>query len=544
LSYADAARLVAGAAMRMRDMGLKPGDKIVTYLDDTIPLALFDLACAAIGVVPAPLSPVFSVGYVKRLAASLRAAFVYTSAQRAPDFTASAGIPAQWFKPSGQSARPELLPGGGYFPSLSSALELLENASANGGLLAPFMIQPTSGSTGEPKLVVRTHAGFARYAHYVGRELAQLHEPRFLATAALTHAFGLHMFTTALALGAEIAVPTQLDTAASLAEVRRLDPTVLPFTPRVLRSLYRQHQSARALPSVSHMFGPSAGVLLSAGGKCELDLLRFVAGQGLEVMEFYGSSEASLIALTPWRGWREGWAGRLTPDCTLRCDRDGELLVGSPGQMVEYFGAPELTAASYSADGLFRTGDLGEMDPDGYVKILGRKRDVFNTPEGSNIYPERLELMLESLPGVRQAFLVGDLRPYLSAFLVTEGASTAGQAADGYLDEAAHGDLYRHLRSQLAGINAGLEHNERILKFMVFDRCFDTSCYALVGPGKVRRDRKAFAERYAHVISEAYAPKGHPEGRRRRAPEPRQTHDDHQAPTRQPSLTSRSHGRR
>ena len=93
--------------------------------------------------------------------------------------------------------------------------EALARVAAAAGRVGPgslFMIQPTSGSTGTPKLVRRTHRAFARYAGFVGRELAGPERLRFLAAAALTHAFGLHVLTTAVALGAELCVPSAVST--------------------------------------------------------------------------------------------------------------------------------------------------------------------------------------------------------------------------------------------------------------------------------------------------------------------------------------------
>jgi hypothetical protein len=334
-----------------------------------------------------------------------------------------------------------------------------------------FMVQPTSGSTGAPKLVRRSHRAFMRYAHYVGQELMPLDaNPRFLAVNALTHAFGMHMLATAMALGGELAVPRRLDTAASLEDVRALDPGILPMTPRVLRSLHAQAQERPA-------FGPSARFLLTAGGRSDPALLRWVADQGIEVIEWYGSSEASLVALTPRGGRREGWAGRVVDDTSVQVAVDGELLVRSPGLMRGYHG----DSGGIGEDGYYRTGDLGELSADGFVRILGRKRDVFNTPEGSNVYPERIETMLEALPGVQQVMLVGDQRPFIAAFVV------------GHLAAA---DLER--------INRHLESIERVHRVVHLADAFPTSVYAAAGSAKVRRNRAAFLNHYATQIARLY----------------------------------------
>src|SRR5262249_27447103 len=95
-----------------------------------------------------------------------------------------------------------------------------------------------------------------------------------------------------------------------------------------------------------------------------------------------------------------------------------------PVKMIGYFGEPQLTVDAYTEDGYYKTGDLAEISADGYIKLCGRKRDLFNTPEGTNIYPERIELLIEACPLVKQVVLIGDAKPCSVAFIpiVDEGA--------------------------------------------------------------------------------------------------------------------------
>jgi phenylacetate-coenzyme A ligase PaaK-like adenylate-forming protein len=122
------------------------------------------------------------------------------------------------------------------------------------------------------------------------------------------------------------------------------------------------------------------------------------------------------------------------------------------------------------------------------VKILGRKKDVFNTPTGNNIFPARMEGMLEQIAGVHQAVLIGDARPFLTALLVLEpGANVA--------------DIGREVRA----INTRLEGEEQVRRWCVVEPPLATDLYRPVGHGKVRRERKLIEERFADAVAALYA---------------------------------------
>jgi long-chain acyl-CoA synthetase len=500
MSYAQAGGRVLAVAKRLDQLGMKPGDEVVCYLEQTIPLALFILGCTARGVLAVPLAPSFSAAYLRRLADQLGTTRVFTTPDRAAAVRA-VGLEPLCFA----SARYDLFESIPESIALSSgevASALAQAAEGTTGADAMF-IQPTSGSSGQPKLVLRRHASLTRYAHFVGAEIgAGPH--RFLAVATLTHAFGWHMLATAISLGAEVVLPTRLDTAASIDEIRCLDPTVLPMTPRVLRSMCRQYVFRACVHPDVPLFGPSARFLLSAGGRSDGRLLRFITGAAISVLEFYGSSEASLVALTRRDDWREGWAGKLLPDVTVHLGPDGELRLRSPGLMLGYHNSPEQTQQAYDADGYYLTGDLGEVTPGGYLRILGRKKDVFNTPEGSNIHPERIELMVESLHWARQVVLIGDQRPYLTA-LVTVHRGEGCHSEQGWFDPEHNEALYRRCAEDLAGLNRKLEGIERIRAFVLLADDIGEDCYLVVGPAKVRRNRKTVLERHRRHVEWLYS---------------------------------------
>ncbi|HEX8108582.1 MAG TPA: AMP-binding protein, partial [Kofleriaceae bacterium] len=380
------------------------------------------------------------------------------------------------------------------------AARALRRLAASVGPGDPFLLQPTAGSTGTPKLVRRSYDAFARYARFVGDEVGKLGAPappRMLAIGSLTHAFAGHMFALAMRLGAELAVPRRIDTRASLAEVRALDPDLLPMTPRVLAALVRQAQS-RAEPRI---FGPRARLLISAGGKGNAQSFERLRAEAVEVIEIYGSSEASVVAVTPLGAWRPGCAGVPVGDVELRFAADGELLVRSPGLALGYHGDPD-RGGLVGGDGFYRTGDIGRLDEVGYLEVLGRKRDVFSTPEGSNIYPDRIEILLEALDGVDQALVLGDGKSFVTAHLVVRDPPPGEPSLIDCDTDAA---LYERFGHALMALNGRLELIEQVVAFALYRRPFPDAVYRTVAGAKVARDRRAFAAAFAAIADRLYA---------------------------------------
>jgi long-subunit acyl-CoA synthetase (AMP-forming) len=509
LSYGAAAAAIARAIEPLRAIASAPGSRVLCLAEDTIPLALLLLAAGYAGVIPAAVSPLFSAEYVAGVARQIDARAVFTTpafAERA----AALGLPLAChdgrgpggIDDDGAPAQPapadlRLFGAGDADPRAIATLRRLA-ASVHPG--DPFLLQPTAGSTGTPKLVWRPYEAFARYARFVGGEVGKLGAPaplRMLAICSLTHAFAGHMFALAMRLGAELAVPRRIDTRASLAEVRALDPDLLPMTPRVLAAMVRQAQS-RAEPRI---FGPRARLLISAGGKGNAQSFERLRAEAVEVIEIYGSSEASIVAVTPLGGWRPGCAGVPVGDVELRFAADGELLVSSPGLALGYHGDPD-RGGLVGGDGFYRSGDIGRLDEAGYLEVLGRKRDVFSTPEGSNIYPDRIEILLEALDGVDQALVLGDGKSFVTAHLVIRDPPPGEASA---IDSAADAALYEQFGQALMALKSRLELIEQVVAFALYRRPFPDAVYRTVAGAKVARDRRAFAAGFAAIADRLYS---------------------------------------
>lgn len=484
-TYAELARRVAHVVSELDRMGIARGDRVLCYTEETYPLAVAFLACSVRGAVPVPVSSVFTRQFaLDEVAVRVEASAVLCHRAHG-DYFAEHGYAILPFDDHGRIAC------AGAQPALGTAVELLTAAVRTIHPDDILLIQSTSGSSGYPKLVVRKHVAFARYAsaltNYFG---CGIRGERVLLIASLTHAFGAHIFTTIVATASQMCIPRGLDKDANIEDIRELAPTIYPMIPRIQRGLYersRQRDGERR-----SIFGPRAKLVLSAGAPSNPDLVAWIEGEGVEYVEFYGSSEASIVALTRYGQWQLGWAGHIVPDTDVRIADDGELLIRSPGLFVEYWGHPEATEAAFTRDGYYRTGDLGAISPDGRIQISGRKKDLFCCAEGSYICPEPIEQKLETVPGVSQAMLVGDGKPYLAAFLSLQDAGVESDERDGFLDPEQHAELYAAIGEALRTVNEELERVEHIVRYALFARPFDERVYCLLPSNKIRRDRKAF----------------------------------------------------
>ena len=202
---------------------------------------------------------------------------------------------------------------------------------------------------------------------------------------------------------------------------------------------------------------------------------------------------------------KPGSAGKPFANVEVHIAGDGEILVRGPTVTPGYLENPEATREAIDAEGWFHTGDLGRMDADGCLFVVGRKRDVFYCSDGSNIYPGYIEILLENDLFIRQAILVGDHRPFIAALIVPDRAKIAAEL--GKDESSLTDDEIKHLLlGRVEKVNAGLEEVEQIRNIAVLQNDFPAEVRGLTAIQKVKIDRKAVEEHYRREISEIYPP--------------------------------------
>jgi long-subunit acyl-CoA synthetase (AMP-forming) len=241
------------------------------------------------------------------------------------------------------------------------------------------------------------------------------------------------------------------------------------------------------------------------------DALEFVLGLGLPVCEVWGMSELSCAATANRPGQvRIGTVGTALPGVELRLADDGELLVRGPIVMKGYRNDPEKTAEAVDEDGWVHTGDIATIDPDGYVRIVDRKKELMINAAGKNMSPANIEGTIKvSCPLVGSAVAIGDDRPYVVALLTLDPDALAGYAAQRGLADASPAALAEdpELRAAVeAGIkeaNAKLARVEQIKKFAILPHVWEPGGEELTPTMKLKR--KPIAAKYAAQIEELYA---------------------------------------
>jgi long-subunit acyl-CoA synthetase (AMP-forming) len=251
--------------------------------------------------------------------------------------------------------------------------------------------------------------------------------------------------------------------------------------------------------------------VMSGAAPISGEVLEFFAALGLPVCETWGMTEAATSVTTnPPQGIRIGSVGKPLPGIELRFADDGELLVRGPNVMRGYRNDPEKTGEAIDADGWLHTGDIGEIDADGYVRIVDRKKELIINAAGKNMSPANIEskvTVASSLIGA--AVAIGDRRPYNTALIVLDPdgaaefararnlpvASVAAVAAD----EQAHADV----AAAVARANAQLSRVEQIKKFTILPVAWQPDGDELTPTLKLKR--KPIAEKYAAEIDAMYA---------------------------------------
>jgi long-chain acyl-CoA synthetase len=226
--------------------------------------------------------------------------------------------------------------------------------------------------------------------------------------------------------------------------------------------------------------GGHAEWAISGGAPLGDRLAHFYRGIGVTVLEGYGLTEttAALCVNTP-EAQRVGTVGRPFPDTEVRVADDGELLFRGPQVFHGYWGNDEATAAALDADGWFATGDLGDVDDDGYVRVTGRKKEIIVTAGGKNVAPAVLEDRVRAHPYVSQCLVVGDGKPFIAALVTIDR-----EGWDGPLDSP---ELESAVQSAVDDANSLVSQAESIRRFVILDEDWTEENGYLTPSFKVKR---------------------------------------------------------
>jgi long-chain acyl-CoA synthetase len=281
-----------------------------------------------------------------------------------------------------------------------------------------------------------------------------------------------------------------VDDLARLGEyMLEVKPTVFASLPRFFEKIHAQIMATDDADEtdVRDYFGGRVRLLTSGGAPLPLEVNEFFAAAGLPILQAYGLTENVCVAFNRTDNYKFGTVGQPMPGCEVKLAADGEILVRSEMMFSGYYKAPEVTAAAFS-EGWLLTGDLGEIDEEGFLKIVGRKKELIVTSTGKKVAPSLLENMLKEHHLISQAMVYGEGKSYLVALITVNAASP---------------DAKQVVRQKVDEVNRRVSSTESIKKFAVLDRDFEIAKDEITPTGKVKRD--VVAKRYSNLIEELYA---------------------------------------
>ena len=553
VTWAEAAERVENLANGLLARGVRKGEAFATLARTTLEWALFDFALAQVGAVGAPVyanSSPGDVAYVLDHSDSV-GVLCEDAAQAAKVDEQRASLPRLRYVLTFDDLPALEAEGAAFKDAQPSALDDAVAAIDEDDL---FTFIYTSGTTGPPKGCMIRHRNYYAMAAVIDHLPGYLQgEDLMLLYLPLAHNFGRLMHLTGPYVGYTIAfLPDPLQTAAALTMVR---PTVLPSVPRVYEKIHTAVVSAidettgvkRRLADWSLTVGrevskrqesgrPVGGLLklkhraadtlvfskirdrlggrlrtpISGGAPLVQEIAQFFDAIGIRILEGYGLTECTTAATTntPER-WRFGTVGPALPGFELRLADDGELLIRSDTVFAGYYKEPDATAAVLGEDGWLRSGDIAAIDPDGFVKITDRKKDIIVTAGGKNIAPQNIENDLKASKYISQALVVGDRRPY-PAVLVTLDEVELGkwakpQGIGGELEALAVDERVRALVQGIVDdVNRDRSRFEQIKRFAILPRDFTLERDEVTPTLKLKR--RVVMQHFADEVDALYLP--------------------------------------
>jgi long-chain acyl-CoA synthetase len=554
LTYEEVGNAIDEVALGLLALGIRPGERVCILSDTRLEWTLASYGISAAGAVVVPVYPTNSPHECKWVAGNsgARAIFCEDEGQRKkieqirdelPDLEHVIGIESD----GGELSLEELRAKG----RERDRAELSERQDG----VAPedaYTIVYTSGTTGPPKGVVLTHGNAMSVCQMV-EELAIVEpgEKTYLYLP-LAHVFALTAQLASYDQGTTI-IYYGGNTKEILNEIVETKPTYLPSVPRIFEKLYaaamamqedaseedrarfqkaieigievrRRQQRGESVPEelqepfeqadkamfgrVRKLFGGEIRQAITGAAPIAPEILEFFYAAGVPVLEGWGMTESTAVGtVATLDHFKFGSVGRALPGVELRiAEEDGEIVMRGPHVFREYWKNPEATADTL-IDGWLHTGDLGELDDEGYLKITGRKKDIIITAGGKNLTPANIENDLKQSRFISQAVMYGDRRPYPVALITLDEEEILPWASKRGLPEdigalAEHEDVRELVQKELDRANSNYAQVEQVKKFAILDHDLSVDTGELTPTLKVKRN--VISDRYAELFESMY----------------------------------------
>ncbi|WP_297824290.1 long-chain fatty acid--CoA ligase [Mycobacterium sp.] len=553
VTCAEAAGQIRSAALGLIALGVQAGDRVSICCATCYEWAILDLAILSVGAVTVPIYETSSAEQVRWVLQDSEAvlAFAETDEHAAMVTELTAELPALrrvlHIDGSGPKALDQLVEAGESVEpaELTARLEALRAHD-------PATLIYTSGTTGRPKGCQLTHSNLLYETRGAKESLPTLLDKgqRLLIFLPLAHVLARSLTLSAFANKVTVGFTSDIKNLLPMFAVFK--PTVVVSVPRVFEKVYNTAEQNAANDGKGRIFAMAVqtavdwseaqdrgrrGPLLrvkhalfdrlvyaklraALGGDCRASvsggaplgsrLGHFYRGVGLTIHEGYGLTEtSSAITVNQVGNVKVGTVGTLLPGNSMRIADDGELLVRGGVVFTGYWRNEQATDDAFT-DGWFKTGDLGVLDEDGFLKITGRKKEIIVTAGGKNVAPAALEDRLRAHPLISQAMVVGDAKPFIGALITIDPEAFDGWkqrnqkgAGASVADLATDPDLVAEVDAAIKDANQAVSHAESIRKFRILPVDFTEDTGELTPTMKVKR--RVVAEKFASDIESIYA---------------------------------------
>jgi long-chain acyl-CoA synthetase len=503
LSWRDYRRQADWAAAGLIDLGVRPGDRVAMLSENRYEWLVADHAILSTAAVTVPMHAPLSakqVGY-QIGHSDAKGVLVSNQEQASKVFEAIEELPKLEFLVSFDLITPRGPISGLTWEGLKhrgrhgEAIEDMEAREASLGRDDLATILYTSGTTGNPKGVMLTHGNIL--SNTEATLLAQEHEPTdiLLSWLPYSHIYArtIDHYLTTLG-GSTVCLAESFDAVRD--NLLEIHPTWLTAVPRFYEKVWTDVEN---LPEdernqeLRRIFGKRLRHLSAGGAPLPIHVGHGFAAAGLHLLQGYGLTESSpVITFNRLDRNKTGTVGPPLTGVEVRIAEDGEILTRGPHVMQGYWKNPKVTAETI-VDGWLHTGDVGELDEDGFLTITDRKKDLIITSGGDNVAPSILERLLCGDLYIDQAVVFGDRRQFITALIVPNFEELNSKAAElGCSIESRNGfiinpELLEFLDERIASVMREVSQPERVKKCLILDRAFQVEADELTATLKVRR---------------------------------------------------------
>lgn len=558
LTYGQVAEQVRQTALGLRALGIERGDRVAILSENRLEWVIADLAALAAGAVTVPIYPTIPAAQVAHILADSGAKAIV--AENAKQMAKAAGSGLTVFITLDELEAKEGIKTLMEVKALGAAAQPEESFEARRDSVKPedlMSLVYTSGTTGSPKGAMLTHSNLAAAVDCANNKFPQFTPPNdiFFSFLPLSHVFERVTYYLAMTQGAQTCYNDSIfKMMDNLAELR---PTIMQCVPRVYESIHervsdgigklperqkkltfwalvvgesvaRRRNSGRPvspLSAVRHLvadkiilskirarFGGQLKFFVSGGAPLNPKTAHFFLAIGIPILEGWGLTETTAAATAnPSGRVKVGTVGPPMQGVQIQTAPDGELLVKGKTVMRGYWNNPEATGEVIDADGWFHSGDIGQIDSDGYIKITDRKKDILVLANGKNVAPQPIETMLKRSPLIGEIVLLGDKAGTISALVVPNfdalktWAKAQGREIKKNEELIADPAARKYVKAEIDSLSKDLADYEKIKRIALIDHAFSQEGGELTPTLKVKR--KVVAEKYGSLLEKEEAPK-------------------------------------